>query len=334
MFRPLGRVFRRPSLRLLSALGVLASTLVVSAPSQATIVERIVAVVGERAILLSELRERAQPFLVRIEAEVPPGPQRAAAVSQIYSMLIERLVDEELQQRAATRAQLTVTAAEIDAALERIAAQNEVSVERLMAEARANGMSEKTYRGEIRRQVTEAKLLNLRLQGRVRVSEDDLKSAYRKIAMEERRKLRFRPAWIAVRAPADSVDVSRRRQLAERLAQQARLGEEFATLARAHSDDATTREAGGELGWLAPGQLPAVLDRAALALDAGEVSEPVRHGDHLYVLKILEREESNLPTYDEARGELSERVYMEKMNKARRHWLDGLRRNTHVEVRL
>ena len=75
------------------------------------------AIVGERAILMSDLRERAQPFLARVHAEVPAGAQRAAATSQLYKTLIERMVDEELEQRAANRANVVVSSREIDEAL-------------------------------------------------------------------------------------------------------------------------------------------------------------------------------------------------------------------------
>jgi peptidyl-prolyl cis-trans isomerase SurA len=316
-------------------IAVAAGTLLaVPRPAQATVVERVVAIVGDRAIFLSDLRERAQPFLIRVETEVPVGAQRAAAISQIYSMLVERMIDEELQQRAATKSQIAVTPQEIDAALGRIASQNGVEVERLFAEARASGMNDKTYRNEIRRQVLEAKLLNLRLQGRVRVTTEDLRSAYQKLVIEERRKLRFRVAWVVLRAPLDAADNGRRRQLAERIAAQAASGADFADLAARYSDDETTRQAAGLLPQLRVGQLPPALDRAALALNVGEVSAPVRQGDSYYVLKVVEREPSSLPTFEEARDELGERVYMDKMNKARRHWLEALRRRTHVEVRL
>ena len=52
------------------------------------------------------------------------------------------------------------------------------------------------------------------------------------------------------------------------------------------------------------------------------------------IVKLIERQESSLPSFSEATEELNQRVYMEKMNEARRHWLEGLRRTTHVEVRL
>jgi len=51
-------------------------------------------------------------------------------------------------------------------------------------------------------------------------------------------------------------------------------------------------------------------------------------------LKVLERDPSNLPDFESAKRELGERVYMDKMAQARRAWLDNLRRQQHVDVRL
>jgi len=307
-----------------------------SAPAGAAVVERVVAVVGERAILLSDLRERARPFLLRINNEVPAGAQRAAAISQLYKTLIERIVDEELEQRAANRARIAVSAREVDEAIGRIAAQNGLEVEQLVDEAVRSGLTERQYRNEVRRQVLEAKLINLRLQGRIRVTQDDLRTSYRRIVLEERRRLRYSASWIRIDAPRSggTEALSRKRALVETLAVRARAGADFAELARRHSDDAQSRARGGALGELHPGQLPPALDRIALTLEVGEVSQPIRAGEAFFVLKIDSRQESELPSYEQAKAELSERVYLEKMSKAKRQWLDSLRKRTHVEIRL
>jgi peptidyl-prolyl cis-trans isomerase SurA len=332
MFARLGRRLA-PCLPAVAALSLLLSA---SREARAAVVERVVAIVGERAILMSDLRDRAQPFLARVHAEVPAGAQRAAAISQLYKTLIERMVDEELEQRAANRARIAVSSQEIDEALQRIAAQNGLGVEQLIDEAMKSGLTERQYRNEVRRQVLEAKLLNLRLQGRIRVTEEDLRSAYRRIVIEERRKLTFSAALIRIDAPRTlaKAQATQRREQAEQLTDRARSGADFGELARAHSDDLPTRAAGGALGQLKPGQLSPEIDRVALTLDVNEVSRPLRVGDSLIILKVLSRQESDLPTYEEARRELGERVYLEKMNKARKHWLESLRRRTHVEVRL
>jgi len=315
---------------------ICATTLLVPRRTQASVVERVVAVVGEQAILLSDLRARARPFLLRIHAEVRDETQRTAAISQMYELLLQRMVDEELQERAATKSGILVSAAEIDQAIARIAAQNGISVEQLVAEARRSGMSERTYRREVRRQVLDAKLMNLRLAGRIRITEPELRSYYQKLVADERKRLKIRPAWIVISAPegAGSKTVRSQRALARRVANQARAGADFGALARRYSQDRTTAEVGGLLGRLTAGQLPPHVARAMLELEVGQVTAPIREGDQLIVAKLLEREESSLPSFEEAIEELQQRVYMDKMATARRHWLDGLRRRAHVDIRL
>jgi len=271
-----------------------------------------------------------------MEQQPTDEAQRAAATSELYRRLVQRLVEEELEQKAANRSNITVTPREIDDALTRIAQQNGVGVQRIMDEALSSGLTEQGYRQELRRQLLETKMLNLRIQGRLRVTDDDVRGAYQRLVVDERKQLGFRAAWIRISAPHSLSEkaLRERRALADRIVAAARRGEDFAVLARRYSEDASTRSQGGSLGQLKPGQLPASLDAVALSLDPGSVSEPVRSGTDFVILKLVSRDDSQLPPYEEARDELSQRVYMEKMNKARSHWIDGLRRQTHVEVRL
>jgi peptidyl-prolyl cis-trans isomerase SurA len=301
----------------------------------ATLIERVVAVVGERAILLSDLRSRAQPFLLQIHQGVPTGAQRNAAISQLYKGLIEKLVDEELEQRAAIQAKVTVSAREVEEALERVASQNGISVARLLSEAKKTGLDEIGYREELRRQLLQTKLINVRLQGRIRVSEDDLRGYYRRLVFEERSKLGFRVAWIQLvgRAGASRAETLALRKRAEKVAQAA-TRYDFAALARQHSDDRGTRENGGLLPTTKLEQTPPQLQRILVGLDVGDVSPVVAIPGGFALFKLLSREETTLPDYEEARAELSQRVYLEKMTQARRTWLDNLRRQQHVEVRL
>lgn len=318
--------------RVLTSLAVLLS-LAAAPAAQATLVERIVAVVGERAILLSDLRSRAQPYLVQVHQSVPEGAQRNAAISQLYRTVLERLVDEELEQRAAQQSKLSVTPKEIDEAISRVATQNKLSVQTLLAEAQRSGLSEAGYRDELRRQLLEAKLINVRLQGRIRVVDEDLRDAYRRLVLEERQRLSLTPAWIVIGAGTNPAERRKQRALAASVAEQAQSAD-FAELARRFSEDAATRDAGGLQAKVAPSELAPPLARTAVGLEVGQTSAPVRVGDHYVILKVVERQASELPDFEQARQELAERVYVEKMAQAKKVWLDGLRRQHHVEVRL
>jgi peptidyl-prolyl cis-trans isomerase SurA len=321
--------------KILAVCALLLASGSLTSPSEATVVERVVAIVGERAILLSDLRERAQPFLAQIQQQAPNGAQRNAAISQLYKGLIEKLVDEELEQRAAIQAKIAITAAEVEEALGRVAAQNGVTVERLFAEARRTGLDEAGYRDELRRQLLQTKLINVRLQGRIRVSDDDIRAAYRRLVLEERDKLSFRAGWVLIaRRRGDSrAAVAAERKLAEQVSHEAAT-RDFAELARRYSEDPRTKDAGGVLGATHLAELAPELRRVVATLEVGQVSSVVVVPTGFAVLKLIEREESSLPPFEEARNELAQRVYLEKMTQARRSWLDNLRRQQHVEVRL
>lgn len=319
-----------------------------AASARAVVVERIVAVIGDRPILLSELRARARPFLLQIAQRVPPGPQQAAAESQTLKDLMEKMVDEELTQQAADKAHVSVSETEIDNAFTNIAASQSLSVRELFKEAEArSGLTEQEYRDEIRRQILEGKMLQLRMQGKVRVTEEDLKSAYERTLREERKHREYHPAWIVLRVfPGSSPEaVEQRKVLAEELTARARRGEDFAELARQYSDDSATRATGGDLGIRAPQASQSALTgkrevmspelEAVLApLEAGDVAAPTRAGDAIVILKLLSRQPSRYTTYEAAKAEVVQRYQAELMERTKRKWLEDLKRRTHLDVRL
>jgi peptidyl-prolyl cis-trans isomerase SurA len=333
--------------RLLALAVALAASVAVS-PAHAVLVERIVAVVGERPILLSELRGRGKPFLLQIQQKVPPGAQQAAAESQMFKELIQKVVDDELIAQAAEKAKITVASDELQNALRNLAQNENVQISELYRLARTrSGLTEQEYRDEIRRQVLEGKMLQLRVKGRVRVTDEDVRAMYDRTLKDELRRREYHPAWIVLRLmPGASAEaVEERRRLAANLAERARRGEDFATLAKQYSDDTATREDGGDLGIRAPQGTQAALtgrrevmspelEAALFALKPGEVAPPTPAGDAIVILKLVSRQPSRYTTFDAARNEMIQRVQNEIFEKAKRKWLEELKRRTHLEVRL
>lgn len=325
-----GSSFRNRVARRAAALLALAC-LTFAGSASATIVERVVAVVGERPILLSELRQRAKPFQQNLQGS---ASERAAGLSQLYGEMLHRMVDEQLLSDAAAQAQISVGREEVDAAIERVAAGNNVSREELMAEIQRSGLTRAQYRAELRRQLLDAKVVNLRLQGQIRVSDEDLRAEYARLVQAERRQLEFRAAAIRLELPDGS---EARRQLmrrASQLTEQARNGADFAQLSRTHSTDPELQRTDGLLPSAVPTDLPVELQQLVTTMDVGEVSAPVTLGDEVVIYKLLERQPSELPPFEEVAPQLQQRVQLRKMETARRRWLEGLRKRTHVEVRL
>ncbi len=295
-------------------------------PASGTIVERVVATVGDRPILLSDVRQRTVPF----HKTLPPNPtERAAALSALFSQMLEKMVEEELIARAAVKAQIQVTREEVDAALERVAKGNNVELEALFAEVEASGISRAQYRNEIRRQLTDAKVVNLRLQGRMRVSEEEVRREYDVLVEQERKQLTMRAAVIRIK---DTGAASA--ELARSVVEQARAGASFGELCERYCTDANLLATDGLLPSGPPSDLPKELARAATLLDVGQVSAAVKTGDDWAILTIVERDPSTLPPFEQAVDQLTQRVQLKKLETARTDWLKTLRKQHHVRMRL
>lgn len=313
-----------------STLGVLVA---LQGTARAVTVEKVVAVVGDQAIFLSDLRRRARPLLADIAARVPAGPERNAVEGQMFKDLLQAVVDERLIQLAADKSQKRVTTEEVDRGLQNLAASQGLSADELVTEAVKSGMTPQELRLQVQRQLLEQKMLSLRVMPRVRISPEDVRAGYAKLQREERKRLSFTIEWVVLH-PAKEAERAEKRETADKVAQLARSGTPFAELAKRYSDDAATREKGGALDPLRPGQLNPQLDEVALSLDVGEVSAPFAFGQDFIVMRLAKRDPSKLPPLEAAHERVAQEVFTERLMKARRQWLDELRRANFVDVRM
>jgi peptidyl-prolyl cis-trans isomerase D len=129
---------------------------------------------------------------------------------------------------------------------------------------------------------------------------------------------------IEVDAEAPQVDVESARQQAEELSKRARDGEDFAALAREHSQDIGSAEQGGDLGWIEPGFMVQAFEDALYELSLERpVSEPVQTGFGWHVIQLREIRPAEGMTYTEARdillteyqAEADERRFLEQADR-------------------
>ena len=314
----------------------IALALTCAANGQASIVERVVAVVAERPILLSDVRQRARPFLFRILATTAGAPQRAAHETEMFRELLNRMIDDRLEEHAADQAHLAVTPDEVDRALKNVAGQAKVTVSELMAEAHRQGLSEQDYRDEIRRQVLEGKLIQLRVRGRVHVTEQDALMSYDRWVRDYEAQPPVDVRIISMRIPPGATDVviDAQVKLAEQIVARARHGENFCKLVKQYSASASTiHPACGSTGPQPMDALQAPIQEAIRGLKEGDTAEPMRFGNDA-ILVVQLGKQPKAPPFEEVRDAMSERALGEAMERERKRWLQELRRGVYVDVRL
>jgi len=82
-------------------------------------------------------------------------------------------------------------------------------------------------------------------------------------------------------------------------------GEKFAELATELSEDVGSRELGGELGFFQRGRMVKAFEDVAFDLTAGETSGLVRSDSGFHIIRIEERKEATLRTFEDVREELA-----------------------------
>jgi peptidyl-prolyl cis-trans isomerase SurA len=297
--------------------------------ASSAVIERIVAVVGERPILLSDVQRRAKPFRSRMLAAGASPQQLQQAEGQLQKELLQRMVDERLEELAAEKAKLSVSRDEVDAALANVAANAHLSVADLLKEAASQGLAEADYREELRRQLLEGRLFQLRGRGRARASEAEGRAAFEKwLKQPGNDQPVVHVALLPLRADDRDAADARVRVVQERLA----AGDDFCALVKEFADDASARATCGDRGPQPAAALLPGITKAIEGLAPGAVTPPVSLGDALVLVKVVEA--ARAPRFDDLRDAMLERAAQEVADRQRKAWLLELRESNYVDVRM
>ena len=267
------------------------------APPADSVVDRIVAVVGSKAILKSNIEER-------ILLEHPQGknlPTTPEGMKQLRDELLQVLIDEELLVQEAAK-DTTIKVLEDDLTK---------SVDLLMRTTRARFTTEEAYRQDIRAAGFETAdeyrswltdqqrrrfqinqfTGNLKGSGKLKPvapTESEIREYFDKYKASFPK----RPETVAfsqiVIGPQPKPDAkARARTLADSILAELRKGADFAATARRFSMDPTSKELGGGLGWVRRGTgLDQRFEDVAFQLRPGVVSDPVETSFGFHLIQV------------------------------------------------
>jgi peptidyl-prolyl cis-trans isomerase D len=166
-----------------------------------------------------------------------------------------------------------------------------------------------------RRTVDYAMLSMAALKQRANISDDDVKVYYQGHIDQYKLEDRAHVAHILFKTVGmTDAQVEEVKKKAEDVLNKAKRGGNFADLAKQYSED-TSKDKGGDLGWIVRGQTVPEFEAAAFSLPKGSISDLVKTQYGFHIIQVIDRENARTQTLDEVKANIINQLQQERADQ-------------------
>lgn len=248
--------------------------------------DKVVAVVNEGVITESELNAQVEVLRQQLLAKQMQLPSDVVLRKQV----LQHLIDVDLQLQLAKQNDITVDNTDLNDAISKIAAGNNLSLTQLREEITKQGMSWKTYRENIRKEMLISRVQQKAVgKGKeLSVSAQQVEDYLKTAQDNDKAQQTYQLQNIVIPLPEEPTteQVNKAHQKAKDLLAKIKQGDDFSRLAIAESSGEFALE-GGDLGERHLAELPEVFAKQVVRMKVGEVAGPLRTGNGYQLIKLI-----------------------------------------------
>ena len=157
---------------------------------------------------------------------------------------------------------------------------------------------------------------------------DEYYKAHRsEFAPKEQIKLRL----IMIPAHANDGNAAAQRSMAEEILGKLASGAEFDRMAQIYSED-SSRDLGGDWGWIDRKTLAAPLEKAAFNLPVGRISNIIEFNGNFYLLKVEDKKGGAMPSLAQVRDQIEKKLLQQEAQNLQEKWLASLRSKAYIRT--
>ncbi|MBI5588422.1 MAG: peptidyl-prolyl cis-trans isomerase [Deltaproteobacteria bacterium] len=306
---------------------IIVSAFLFAAPfnSAAEVVDRIVAIINDSVITLSELNAATTLAMDKFNVDEKKDPSK---VTELKSKVLDSLVEQKLVKQAADKAGIDISEREIDNAVEDIKRQNGLTQESLLLALAQSGLTVREYREQLKEQIRQVKFMNKEFRSKVSIQAEDIEDYYKTNIDEFYGPASYRLNLIFVPSEDKAVEKQKLKEIQEGFSR----GHDFRDLA-SHYSEGPAASLGGDMGYLKEGEMDKTIEAAARKLKAGEVSPPVVTPEGTYFIQLIDVKKSAPRPLDEVREYIHDRLFKKVMDERFGFWIKEVKRYAHIEIR-
>jgi peptidyl-prolyl cis-trans isomerase SurA len=297
------------------------------------VVDRVVAVVNQEIITLSEVEKWVDPLKQEVVAE--DRLERRGRIEELRRQVLNKLIEDKLIDQEAKKSGIKISSKEIEATLDEVKRRNAVTQQDLERALAVEGLTLETYKKQIEKSLLRQKLINWSVKVEVKGGEKEFRDFYQKNVGRYRTNETYRPGHILLVIPKGAApeEIREIRKKGEKVLEKIKAGEDFGEMALIYSQDASSKNR-GDLGSFKKGELYPAFERAALRLDVGEVSGLIRTEFGFHIIKLLDRKGVEPLPFEEVKEKVKADYYDGEMEKAFKQYISTLKEKAIIEIKL
>jgi peptidyl-prolyl cis-trans isomerase SurA len=316
---------------------IICSLLLLPGLAHAEIIDRVVAVVNDDLITLSELNSEGALHLEKVREQVPVE-QRAEALAQVRKQVLTSMIDRLLIEQRAGKRGIHISNDEVDMQYYRILEQNNVDEEDFARKLKQAGLTPEIYKRNLKSQITRQRLLNREINSKIVISDAQIElyylQEYGQESAEDGTHIMQIGCLFSKSTEADFKQDTKRR--VKQLRGMVLAGENFKDIARSYSDLPSASD-GGDIGVFLENELSKEMQHGLAGVRPGQISEIIETATGYQFLKILSTKSGNTITQapldlvrDDIIAILREKEKREKFDR----WVIQLREHAYIKEQL
>jgi peptidyl-prolyl cis-trans isomerase SurA len=304
----------------------------------AEVFNRVAAVVDEQVITLFEVEAAADPVIGQMlqeSAALSPAEKRRR-MAEIKQQVLQGLIEQKLIESEIKRLGIDVTEVEIEAYIDRIKQANNYDDESLKLALARQGITMQEFRDRVRTEILRDEYVHFRLRDKVRVRDEDVQAYYTLHPDEFAAEAIVKIAEIRLNLPPDADEAQLQGVYVTMNSVYEKLlaGEDFAALARAHSQGPTAAD-GGVLGeFKIETELQPTYRKAVLPLSPGQHSTVYRDRNGFVILKLLEKKSGGTMPLEQVREKIGMILRKQLGDQEMKRLGEELRKKSYVDIRV
>ncbi len=323
-------IWRYPMAALLafSCLGVAATA---SPTHGAESINGIAAVVNDKVITYSEVRDVVEPRERLLRSQYS-GQELVNKITELRKAALQDLIDRQLIIQAFEKDKLQIPPHYIDERVDAVIKENFGGDRHAFIktmEAQKYTMSK--FRDLERQKIIVQAMRAKNVKSNLIVPPAKIEEYYKKHKELFSTKAQVKLRMIMIPGHQESGSSSAQTSMAEEIRAKLITGADFDKMAQMYSED-STRDLGGDWGWIDDKTLSPELSRVAFSLKPGEISRVVDVGGNHYILKVEARQGGEARPLKDVRNEIEARLRQEQAQEMQDHWLASLRSKAYIKT--